>query len=82
MPRSAAQNERIRASQQAAILAAARAVFARRGLAATIDEVKQAPNIELAGGHLSPEDESTLYHHYRLNYEPSSRESGKRLVRH
>jgi AcrR family transcriptional regulator len=39
MPRSAADNERIRAAQRAEILAAARMVFARRGLAATIDEV-------------------------------------------
>ena len=45
MPRSAADNERIRASQQAAILAAARAVFAQRGLAATIDEVAVAAGV-------------------------------------
>jgi AcrR family transcriptional regulator len=45
MPRSAAENERIRASQRTAILAAARAVFARRGLAATIDEVAVAAGV-------------------------------------
>ncbi|HZP72914.1 MAG TPA: hypothetical protein VFA97_05980 [Gaiellaceae bacterium] len=49
---------------------------------ATVDEVKQAPNIELSGEHLSPDDESILYHHYRLNYESSSRERGRRLIRH
>lgn len=45
MPRSAAENERIRAAQRAAILAAARTVFARRGLAATIDEVAAAASV-------------------------------------
>ena len=39
MPRSEEENERIRAAQRTAILAAARTVFARRGLAATIDDV-------------------------------------------
>jgi AcrR family transcriptional regulator len=45
MPRSAADNERIRAAQRAGILAAARMVFARRGLAATIDEVAAAAGV-------------------------------------
>ena len=45
MPRSAADNERIRAAQRAGILAAARTVFARRGLAATIDEVAAAAGV-------------------------------------
>jgi AcrR family transcriptional regulator len=45
MPRSAAANEMIRASQRAGILAAARTVFARRGLAATIDEVAAAAGV-------------------------------------
>jgi AcrR family transcriptional regulator len=45
VPRSAAANERIRAAQRAAILAAGRTVFARRGLAATMDEVAEAAGI-------------------------------------
>ena len=45
MPRSAADNERIRASQRAAILDAGRTVFARRGLAATMDDVAEAAGI-------------------------------------
>ncbi len=45
MPRSEAENERIRAAQRTAILAAARTVFARRGLAATIDEVAAAARV-------------------------------------
>lgn len=45
MPRSAVANERIRGAQRAAILEAARVVFARRGLAATMDEVAQAAGV-------------------------------------
>jgi uncharacterized protein YrrD len=37
------------------------------------DQVKSAPNAD---------DESALYHHYRLNYVAPDRESGRRLVRH
>jgi hypothetical protein len=51
-------------------------------VAATVAEVKSAPNIALEGDRLTAEDESVLYHHYRLNYTPSDRESRKRLVRH
>jgi PRC-barrel domain len=51
-------------------------------VAATAAEVKSAPNLALAGDQLTAEDESVLYHHYRLNYTPSDRESRKRLVRH
>ncbi len=51
-------------------------------VAATVAEVKSAPNIALGGDQLTAEDESVLYHHYRLNYTPSDRESRKRLVRH
>src|SRR5579862_4874726 len=32
------------------------------------EQVKDAPNIELHGDELSRADESTLYHHYQLNY--------------
>jgi hypothetical protein len=47
-----------------------------------VAEVKTAPNIALGGDQLTADDESVLYHHYRLNYTPSDRESRKRLVRH
>jgi sporulation protein YlmC with PRC-barrel domain len=43
--------------------------------------VKDAPNLELQGDALSQEDESTLYHHYQLNYTPSETPSGRRLAR-
>jgi len=45
------------------------------------DEVKAAPNIELHGDELSSADESTLYHHYQLNYNPPDTERGRRLAR-
>jgi sporulation protein YlmC with PRC-barrel domain len=47
----------------------------------TKDQVKSAPNIELHGDELSQADESTLYHHYELNYAPTDNESGRRLAR-
>jgi hypothetical protein len=45
------------------------------------EQVKSAPNIELHGDELSPADESTLYHHYQLNYTPPDTERGRRLAR-
>lgn len=51
-------------------------------VATTVAEVKGAPNIALEGEQLTTEDESVLYHHYKLNYTPSGRESKRRLVRH
>lgn len=50
-------------------------------VATTVAEVKGAPNIALEGDQLTSDDESVLYHHYKLNYTPSNRESKKRLVR-
>jgi uncharacterized protein YrrD len=50
-------------------------------LAVTKEQVKSAPNIELQGGELSQADESTLYHHYQLNYTPPNTQSGRRLAR-
>ena len=47
----------------------------------TKEQVKNAPNIALQGGELSQADESTLYHHYRLNYTPPDTQSGRRLAR-
>lgn len=51
-------------------------------VAVTKDQVKSAPNIELHGDELSQADESTLYHHYEINYTPRDTESGRRLARH
>ena len=45
------------------------------------EQVKNAPNIEMEGEHLSQSDESTLYHHYQLNYTPPDTQSGRRLAR-
>ena len=44
-------------------------------------QVEAAPNIELQGDELSQADESTLYHHYELNYTPPNTQSGRRLAR-
>ena len=45
------------------------------------DQVRSAPDIEMHGDELSQADESTLYHHFELNYTPISTESGRRLAR-
>jgi hypothetical protein len=50
-------------------------------VAVSKEQVKSAHNIGLQGGELSPAEESALYHHYELNYTPSDRGSGRRLVR-
>ena len=50
-------------------------------VAASKQQVSDAPNIDLQGGELSQADESALYHHYQLNYTPSSSQSGRRLAR-
>lgn len=47
----------------------------------TKEQVKSAPSIELHGEELSQADESTLYHHFELNYTPPDTESGRRLAR-
>ena len=44
-------------------------------------QVQDAPNIEQHGEELSQADESSLYHHYELNYTPPKTESGRRLAR-
>ena len=44
-------------------------------------QVESAPNIELEGDELSQADESSLYHHFELNYTPPNTESGRRLAR-
>ncbi len=50
-------------------------------VATTMADVKNAPNIALEGGQLTADDESVLYHHYRLNYTPLETQSGRRLAR-
>ncbi len=45
------------------------------------EQVKNAPNIETEGDELSQAGESSLYHHYQLNYTPPDTESGRRLAR-
>ncbi len=47
----------------------------------TKEAVRSAPDIELHGEELSQADESTLYHHFELNYTPINTESGRRLAR-
>jgi PRC-barrel domain len=44
-------------------------------------QVQDAPNIEQHGEELSQADESSLYHHYELNYTPPETPSGRRLAR-
>ena len=47
----------------------------------TTDQMKDAPDMETEGEELSQTDESTLYHHYALNYTAPDTESGRRLAR-
>jgi hypothetical protein len=50
-------------------------------IAATRDQVRDAPEIALRGEELDQADESALYHHYQLNYTPPDTPSGRRLAR-
>lgn len=50
-------------------------------VAVTKESVRSAPDIEISGDELSQADESTLYHHYGLNYTPIGTQSGRRLAR-
>jgi len=50
-------------------------------VAVTKEQVRSAPDIEMHGEELTQADESTLYHHFELNYTPPSTESGRRLAR-
>lgn len=52
-------------------------------LQATVSKelVHSAPDMALRGGELSQADESTLYHHFELNYTPPNTASGRRLAR-
>ena len=44
-------------------------------------QVKDAPIIQPDGDPLSSADESSLYHHFQLNYTPTETTTGQRLVR-
>jgi sporulation protein YlmC with PRC-barrel domain len=50
-------------------------------VAVTKDQVRSAPDIQLHGEELTQADESSLYHHFELNYTPIDTESGRRLAR-
>jgi len=50
-------------------------------VAVTKEQVRSAPDIEMHGEELSQADESTLYHHFEMNYTPINTESGRRLAR-
>jgi uncharacterized protein YrrD len=50
-------------------------------VAVTKEQVRSAPDIEMHGQELSQADESTLYHHFEMNYTPINTESGRRLAR-
>jgi hypothetical protein len=45
------------------------------------NQVKDAPTIGQDGDSLSTADESALYHHFELNYTPTSTTTGQRLAR-
>jgi hypothetical protein len=45
------------------------------------EQVRSAPQIKMHGDEFSPADESTLSHHFGLNYTPVSTERGRRLAR-
>jgi hypothetical protein len=46
----------------------------------TKDQVRSAPDMD-SGGELSQADESSLYHHFEMNYTPPDTPSGRRLAR-
>ncbi len=50
-------------------------------VAATREQVRSAPDIEMHGQELSQDDESALYHHFQQNYTPPNTPSGRRLAR-
>jgi uncharacterized protein YrrD len=50
-------------------------------VAVTTEQVRTAPDIEIDGGELTQAAESTLYHHFELNYTAPNTESGRRLAR-
>lgn len=47
----------------------------------TKEKVRSAPEMDMHGDELSQADESTLYHHFEMNYTPIDTQSGRRLAR-
>ena len=45
------------------------------------EQVRSAPDLDLAGEELTQEDESVLYHHFEMNYVAIANDSGRRLAR-
>jgi hypothetical protein len=45
------------------------------------EQVRNAPKLASHGEELSQADESTLYHHFEMNYTATANESGRRLAR-
>ena len=45
------------------------------------EQVESAINIEMHGEELTQTGESSLYHHFKMNYTPPDIESGRRLAR-
>lgn len=45
------------------------------------EQVKSAPDLDLGGQEMSQADESTLYHHFEMNYTAIESDSGRRLAR-
>lgn len=45
------------------------------------EQVKSAPDLDIHGQELSQADESTLYHHFQMNYTAITNSSGRRLAR-
>jgi hypothetical protein len=45
------------------------------------EQVKSAPDIDLHGQEMSQADESSLYHHFEMNYTAIENDSGRRLAR-
>ena len=62
-------------------LAAAQVTPGHLQVSVTKEEVRSAPDLDLRGQEMSQEDESTLYHHFKMNYSPPDSASGRRLAR-
>ncbi len=50
-------------------------------ITATKDQVRSAPHLDLHGDELTEADESTLYHHFEMNYAPVDTGGRGRLTR-
>jgi uncharacterized protein YrrD len=47
----------------------------------TKEQVRSAPDLQVHGEEMSAAQESTLYHHFEMNYHPPGTPSGRRLAR-